>query len=139
VLRKDALARQMATVQAKATGDTGLNDTLKAAYTEMTSTYPPDNINTLLILTDGAGNDDPDGGVTNAQILTYLKKAYDPQRPVSILLIAFGPEAQSGKRQMDAVAQATGGEAYIAQDPLEVRDFFLQGMERRLCSPNCDG
>lgn len=139
VLRKDALARQMATVQAKATGDTGLNDTLKAAYTEMTSTYQPDKINTLLILTDGAGNDDPDGGVTNAQILTYLKKAYDPQRPVSILLIAFGPEAQSGKRQMDAVAQATGGEAYIAKDPLEVRDFFLQGMERRLCSPNCDG
>jgi ABC-type Fe3+ transport system substrate-binding protein len=139
VLRKDALARQMATVQAKATGDTGLNDTLKAAYEEMTKTYQRDKINTLLILTDGAGNDDPDGGVTNAQILTYLKKTYDPARPVSILLIAFGPEAQSGKRQMDAVAQATGGEAYIAKDPLEVRDFFLQGMERRLCSPNCDG
>ena len=36
VLRKDALAKQFATVQAKATGDTGLNDTLKAAYAEMT-------------------------------------------------------------------------------------------------------
>ncbi|WP_336206225.1 substrate-binding domain-containing protein [Nonomuraea sp. LPB2021202275-12-8] len=139
VLRKDALARQLSTVQAKTTGDTGLNDTLKAAYTEMTKSYQRDKINTLLILTDGAGNDDPDGGVTNAQILTFLKKTYKPERPVSILLIAFGPEAQKGKRQMDAVAQATGGEAYIAKDPLEVRDFFLQGMERRLCTPNCDG
>lgn len=138
-LRKDLLVRELSAVQAKATGDTGLNDTLKAAYTEMTRTYQRDKINTLLILTDGAGNDDPDGGVTNAQILSFLKKTYDPERPVSILLIAFGPEAQAGKRQMDAVARATGGEAYIARDVLQVRDFFLQGMERRLCSPNCDG
>ena len=58
---------------------------------------------------------------------------------MSILLIAFGPERPTGKQQMDAVAQATGGEAYIAKDALEVRDFFLQGMQRRLCSPNCDG
>lgn len=139
VLRKDALARELASVQAKATGDTGLNDTIKAAYTEMTKTYARDRINTLLILTDGAGNDDPDGGVSDAEILRFLKETYNPERPVSILLIAFGPEAQAGKRQMDAVARATGGEAYIAKDPLQVRDFFLQGMERRLCSPNCDG
>jgi len=139
VLRKDALAARLGSVQAKATGDTGLNDTIKAAYTEMTRTYQRDKISTLLILTDGAGNDDPDGGVTNAEILSFLKKTYDPERPVSILLIAFGPEAQAGKRQMDAVAQATGGEAYITKNPLEVRDVFLQGMERRLCSPDCDG
>ncbi|MDA0636831.1 substrate-binding domain-containing protein [Nonomuraea sp. MCN248] len=138
-LRKDVLARELSTVQAKATGDTGLNDTLKAAYTEMTRTYARDRINTLLILTDGAGNDDPDGGVGNAEILRFLEETYDPQRPVSILLIAFGPEAQAGKKQMDAVARATGGEAYIAKDPLQVRDFFLQGMERRLCTPDCDG
>ncbi|MFG1945257.1 substrate-binding and VWA domain-containing protein [Nonomuraea sp. NPDC048826] len=139
VLRKDVLAKELSTVQAKATGDTGLNDTLKAAYTHMTKTYARDRINTLLILTDGAGNDDPDGGVSNAEILQFLKETYNPQRPVSILLIAFGPEAQAGKKQMDAVAQATGGEAYIAKDPLQVRDFFLQGMERRLCTPDCDG
>lgn len=137
-LRKDVLARELATVQAKPTGDTGLNDTLKAAYTEMTETYARDKINTILILTDGAGNDDPDGGLSDAEILQFLKETYDPERPVSILLIAFGPEAQSGKKQMDALAKATGGEAYIAKDPLQVRDFFLQGMERRLCSPNCD-
>jgi hypothetical protein len=139
VLRKQALAKQFGLVQAKATGDTGLNDTIKAAYTQLTESYQEDKINTLLILTDGAGNDDPDGGVTNPQILQFLKKTYDAKRPISILLIAFGPEAEQGRKQMDALAKATGGEAYIAKDVLQVRDFFLQGMERRLCSPNCDG
>ncbi|GAA3201639.1 substrate-binding domain-containing protein [Nonomuraea roseoviolacea] len=138
-LRKEALATQLATVQAKATGDTGLNDTLKAAYTEMTKSYQEDKINTVLVLTDGAGNDDPDGGVGNAEILSFLKKTYNPKRPVSILLIAFGPDAPKGKKQMDALAKATGGEAYIAENILQVRDFFLQGMERRLCAPKCDG
>ncbi|MEV6152894.1 substrate-binding domain-containing protein [Nonomuraea sp. NPDC052129] len=139
VLRKDALGRQLGTAQAKATGDTGLNDTLKAAYAEMTKSYQEDKINTIVILTDGAGNDDPDGGLNNKQILNYLKKTYNPKRPVSILLIAFGPDAPKGKQQMDALAQATGGEAYIAKNVLQVRDFFLQGMQRRLCAPRCDG
>ncbi|HEX4813622.1 MAG TPA: substrate-binding domain-containing protein [Nonomuraea sp.] len=138
-LRKEVLGRTFAQVEAKATGDTGLNDTVKAAYTELTGTYKQDKINTLLILTDGAGNDDPDGGVKNAELLRFLKETYNPKRPISILLIAFGPEAEQGKRQMDALAKATGGEAYIAKDILQVRDFFLKGMERRLCSPNCDG
>ncbi|MDF2706990.1 substrate-binding domain-containing protein [Nonomuraea muscovyensis] len=138
-LRKDMLIKELATVQAKATGDTGLNDTLKAAYTEMTKSYQQDKINTLLILTDGAGNDDPQGGLGNEQMLEFLKKTYNPKRPVSILIIAFGPDAPKGKTQMDALAKATGGEAYIAKDVLQVRDFFLQGMERRLCAPKCDG
>ncbi|QYC44356.1 hypothetical protein Nocox_33945 [Nonomuraea coxensis DSM 45129] len=138
-LRKEMLVKSFAQTQAKATGDTGLNDTVKAAYAQLSKTYKEDKINTLLILTDGAGNDDPDGGLSNAGLLDYLKETYNPKRPISILLIAFGPEAEKGKQQMDAVARATGGEAYIAKDVLQVRDFFLQGMERRLCTPNCDG
>ncbi|WP_157251215.1 substrate-binding and VWA domain-containing protein [Nonomuraea typhae] len=139
VLRKEAFASQLGSIQAKPTGNTGLNDTLKAAYARMTEEYADDKINTVLVLTDGAGNDDPEGGIGNSEILSYLKKTYDPKRPVSILLIAFGPDAPKGKAQMDALAKATGGEAYIAKNILQVRDFFAQGMSRRLCAPRCDG
>ncbi|WP_436759044.1 substrate-binding and VWA domain-containing protein [Streptosporangium sp. V21-05] len=137
-LRRDVINQRLVTAQAKSTGDTGLNDTLAAAYEQMTDEYQSDKINTVLILTDGAGNDDPDGGITNPQILKRLKDRFDPEKPVSVLIIAFGPDAPKGKRQMDALAKATAGDAYIAKDILEVRKFFLEGMKRRLCAPNCD-
>lgn len=138
VLRRDRLAEVVDAARATP-GDTGLNDTLKAAYGAMVEGYQDDKINVLLALTDGAGNDDPDGGVSDAEILAYLKKNYDPARPVNLLIIAFGPDAPKGKAQMDALAEATGGEAFIVKDPLGVREVFLKGMARRLCAPRCDG
>jgi hypothetical protein len=137
--RKDAIIQRLAAIKAKATGDTGLNDTLAAAYERMTEEYQPDKINTILILTDGDGNDDPDGGLSNREILQRLRSQYDPSRPVNVLLIAFGEGAEKGRPQMDALAKATGGEAFIAKDVLEVRKFFVEGMKRRLCAPHCDG
>ncbi|GII03977.1 substrate-binding and VWA domain-containing protein [Planobispora takensis] len=137
VLRRDLIRQKLSTVQAKATGDTGLNDTLAAAYKKMKDTYKSDKINTILILTDGAGNDDPDGGMSNKEIVNFLKQEFDPEKPVSIILIAYSPDAAGGKRQMDALAKATHGDAYIATEILQIRKFFLEGMKRRLCSPNC--
>ncbi|MGW4668299.1 substrate-binding domain-containing protein [Streptosporangium sandarakinum] len=137
VLRKDLLARRLSAIRAVPTGDTGLNDTLRAAYEQMTEEYRSDKINTVLVLTDGAGDDDPGGGLSDAEILKYLRKTYDPDKPVSILLIAFGPDAARGKARMDALAKATGGEAFIAKDILQVRAFFLEGMRRRTCLPDC--
>ncbi|SDH39228.1 extracellular solute-binding protein [Sinosporangium album] len=139
VPRKDLLARRLRAIEAKPMGDTGLNDTLAAAYARMKAGYQPDKINTILVLTDGAGNDDPGGGLSNTEILQRLERGFDPDRPVNILLIAFGPDAAQGKRQMNALAKATGGEAFIVKDIRDVRGAFLKAMERRLCAPNCDG
>ncbi|GII91488.1 substrate-binding and VWA domain-containing protein [Sinosporangium siamense] len=138
VLRRDLLKQRIGAIGAKATGDTGLNDTLAAAFTRMKREYQPDKINTILVLTDGAGNDDPGGGISNAQILRKLSREFDQDRPVNILLIAFGPDAAKGKREMDRLAQATGGEAFVAKNILNVEEIFLKAMQRRLCSPNCD-
>ncbi|MFF0575777.1 substrate-binding domain-containing protein [Streptosporangium saharense] len=137
VLRRDLINQKLATTRARPTGDTGLNDTLAAAYRRMNEEYQGDKINTVVVLTDGAGNDDPEGGIGDREILRRLKQEYDQERPVSILIIAFGPDAPRGRRQMEALARATGGEAYIAKDIGQVRTFFLEGMRRRLCAPDC--
>ncbi len=70
----------MAAIKAIPTGNTGLNDSLWAAYQKMTDEYEADKINTILLFTDGVGNDDPTGGITNAGILKRLEGVLRPRQ-----------------------------------------------------------
>jgi hypothetical protein len=135
--RRDKIIQDMGSIRALSTGDTGLNDTLAAAYTKMKAEYEPDKVNTILVFTDGVGNDDPGGGISNAAILSKLKAEYDKSQPISILIIALGATDAAGRKQMTAIAQATEGEAYFPRTPLEIRKVFIEGISRRLCAPNC--
>ncbi|WP_055479607.1 substrate-binding and VWA domain-containing protein [Sphaerimonospora mesophila] len=139
VTRRDRIIRAMQRTSAIPTGNTGLNDTLWAAYQKMTKEYQPDKVNTILLFTDGVGNDDPTGGLENDEIIRKLKQTYDPKRPVSILIISFNTTKDDDRAQMTAIAKATGGAAYFPQTVLEIRDIFLKGIARRLCAPNCEG
>ncbi|MBO3748248.1 VWA domain-containing protein [Streptosporangiaceae bacterium NEAU-GS5] len=139
VTRRDLIAQGMQKIQAIPTGNTGLNDSLWAAYQKMTKEYEADKVNTILVFTDGVGNDDPNGGISNAQILRKLKAAFNPERPISILIISFNTTADDNKAQMNAIAKTTGGQAFFPQTVLEIRQIFLQGIARRLCAPNCGG
>ncbi|GII78447.1 hypothetical protein Sru01_34290 [Sphaerisporangium rufum] len=138
VTRREALLRTLDKIRAKPTGDTGLNDTLAAAYDKMKAEYAADKINTLLVFTDGVGNDDPEGGITNAQILRKLRDEYDENQPISIIIVALGADDAAGRRQMRAIAKATQGEAFFANNALEIRKIFLESISRRLCAPNCN-
>jgi Mg-chelatase subunit ChlD len=137
VTRRQLIAQTLQQTQVDSTGNTGLNDTLWAAYQKMVKEYEPDKVNTILLFTDGVGNDDPNGGISNTQILQRLKQAYDPKRPVSILIISFNTNKDEDQAQMTAIGKATGGAAYFPQTVLEIRNIFLQGIARRLCAPNC--
>nr|WP_245653307.1 substrate-binding domain-containing protein [Herbidospora sakaeratensis] len=137
VTRREVIARQMTQIKAIPTGNTGLNDSLWAAYQKMSDEYEADKINTILLFTDGVGNDDPSGGITNAGILKRLKAKFDATKPVSILVISFNTEGDANRTQMENIAKATGGQAYFPETVLEIRNIFLQGIARRLCAPNC--
>jgi von Willebrand factor type A domain. len=137
ITRRELIQRDMERIKALPTGDTGLNDTLAAAYDKMKAEYEPDKINTILVFTDGVGNDDPDGGISNAEILRKLRADYDKSQPISILIIALGATDPAGRKQMQAIAAATEGDAYFPRTPLEIRKVFLEGISRRLCAPDC--
>lgn len=139
VTRRDLISKGMQEVQAIPTGNTGLNDTLWAAYKKMKAGYEADKINSILLFTDGVGNDDPSGGISNTGILRRLQQAYDPKRPVSILIISFNTKEDENRTQMTAIAKATDGTAYFPQTVLEIRTIFLKSIARRLCAPNCGG
>ncbi|GGO01326.1 hypothetical protein GCM10010116_02410 [Microbispora rosea subsp. aerata] len=132
VTRREVIVQALRQAKAIPTGNTGLNDTLWAAYQKMTKEYEPDKVNTILLFTDGVGNDDPNGGISNAEILRKLKDAYDPKRPVSILIISFNTQKDEDQAQMTSIAKATGGAAYFPQTVLEIRNIFLKGIARRI-------
>jgi hypothetical protein len=131
--RRQLILGQLAKVKPIPTGNTGLYDTILAAYQKLKATYKPDMINSMLLLTDGK-NDDPKGTTLN-KLLAALKKEYDPKHPVQVLMIGFGKGVD--RSELDQVAQVTDGAVFIANTPAEIQKIFLEAIARRVCAPKC--
>jgi Ca-activated chloride channel homolog len=82
--------------------------------------FAPGRLNIVVLLTDGI-NDDPDGGIDQRTLLTRLK-AEQGDRPVQIVTIAFGANADIAA--LNKISQATGGRAFAARDPRDIERVF---------------
>ena len=101
--------------------DTGLYDSVLAAYQEASRRYRADAVNTVVVISDGI-NDDP-GGIPEAALLARLRAGYDPQRPVHIVTLAYG--AQADRAALARIAGATRGLPFAAVDPRSISDVFI--------------
>ena len=110
------------------TGDTGLHDTVLAAFVHMQETYDPAYVNSVVLLTDGV-NDDSTGGLSEDELIAELESRADPERPVTVVLVGMGPSVDGGALQR--IAEATGGRAYVAEDPADIIDVFLDAVSHR--------
>jgi Ca-activated chloride channel family protein len=117
--RRDVLSVALANMQAT-NGDTGLYDTSLAAFRAVKRSFAPGRINIVVLLTDGI-NDDPGGGIDQRTLLTRLK-AEQGDRPVQIVTIAFGANADIAA--LNKISQATGGRAFVARDPRDIERVF---------------
>jgi Ca-activated chloride channel homolog len=117
--RRDVLSAALADMQAT-NGDTGLYDTTLAAFRAVKRSFAPGRINIVVLLTDGI-NDDPDGGIDQRTLLTRLK-AEQGDRPVQVVTIAFGANADIAA--LNKISQATGGRAFVARDPRDIERVF---------------
>ncbi|HET6750602.1 MAG TPA: substrate-binding and VWA domain-containing protein [Actinomycetes bacterium] len=117
--RRDVLSAALASMQAT-NGDTGLYDTTLAAFRAVKRSFAPGRINIVVLLTDGI-NDDPDGGIDQRTLLTRLK-AEQGDRPVQVVTIAFGANADIAA--LNKISQATGGRAFVARDPRDIERVF---------------
>jgi hypothetical protein len=112
----------------KRNGDTGLYDTVLAAYKAVQSTWDPARTNGLVVMTDGQ-NDNP-GGLTLEQLTAQLQKVVDPKRPIQVILIGIGNEVSQA--ELNKIIQATsGGGVFVAQDPSKIGQIFLQAIALR--------
>jgi Ca-activated chloride channel family protein len=100
---------------------TGLYDSILAAYQSATAAYRDGYVNTLVVITDGK-NEDP-GSITLPQLLAQLKQRYDPRKPVHIVTLAYGSDADAAA--LAQVAKATDGLQFAAPDPRKIGQVFV--------------
>nr|WP_281497014.1 substrate-binding domain-containing protein [Ornithinimicrobium sp. F0845] len=110
------------------TGDTGLHDTILAAYLHMQEEWEEGFVSSIVLLTDGV-NDDSTGGLSEEQLIAELEEVADPEREVRLILIGMGPDVDSAA--LDRVARAAGGQSFVAEDPRDIGQVFIQAIAAR--------
>jgi hypothetical protein len=121
------LIAALGTVKPIPTGDTGLYDTVLAAYKTVQSGWDPAAVNSVVLLTDGQ-NDDP-SGVTLDQLIAELEALKDPNRPVQVIALGIGDEVSQA--ELERITNTTGGGTFIARDPSAIGPIFLQALSLR--------
>ncbi|HEY8453620.1 MAG TPA: hypothetical protein VIL54_15750 [Natronosporangium sp.] len=111
-------------LQTAATDECALFETLLAAYREMKDGYDPSRSNTLVIWTDSGQT--KSGGLTLEQTLRELERQADLTRPIRVILLGLGPDADMATLQ--ALANATGGAAFQIPDPAQIETIFLRAL-----------
>jgi hypothetical protein len=105
-------------------GATGLYDTTLAAYKAAVSSYVKGKFNALVVLTDGV-NQDP-GSISRDDLVTQLQKLTDPVRPVPLIMIAVGPDAD--RDEADEIAKPTGGSGQSVSNPSQIQSVILKAI-----------
>lgn len=105
-------------------GATGLYDTTLAAYKAATSSYAEGKFNALVVLTDGV-NQDP-GSISRGALVSELEKLSRPERPVPLIVIAVGPDAD--RAEAEQLAEATGGSGQQVNNPAQIHTVILNAI-----------
>ncbi|WP_262061740.1 substrate-binding and VWA domain-containing protein [Streptomyces sp. STR69] len=122
--QRDRLSAAFGSLKPVPNGATGLYDTTLAAYKAATSSYADGKFNALVILTDGV-NQDP-GSISRTTLLKELRQLASPERPVPLIMIAVGPEAD--KEEARQIAEATGGSGHEVSNPAQIQSVILQAI-----------
>ncbi|MEU6377404.1 substrate-binding and VWA domain-containing protein [Streptomyces sp. NPDC046909] len=122
--QRDKLSAAFSGLTPVPNGATGLYDTTLAAYKEATASYAEGKFNALVVLTDGV-NQDP-GSISRGALINRLQQLTDPDRPVPLIMIAVGPDADRAEAQQ--IAQATGGTGQEVSDPAEIHEVILKAI-----------
>ena len=127
--QREVLDDQLDTIPSRLTpGGTGLYDTTLAAVREVRADYDPAAVNSVLVLTDRT-NDDDDAGLGLQELLDTLAAEADPDRPVKVIGVALGPDADL--TALERIAGDTGGAAYSAVDENDLQTVLFDALRRR--------
>lgn len=127
VSHEQFLRKQVGILKTLTQGGTGLYDTTLAAYKKALENYDRNYYNALVLMTDGANDDE--GSISKANLLAELEKLKDPNRPVRVVGIGISDDADMGA--LEDIARTTGGTAYQAQDPRDILTVLAHAVSSR--------
>lgn len=101
---------------------TGMYDTTLAAFKEAQASYVSGKCNAVVLLTGGPDTD----GAARTTLADELRKLADPRRPVPLIAIAVGPEAD--RDEVHEIAKITGGAGYEVSDPADIQAVMIEAI-----------
>ncbi|MDJ1135698.1 substrate-binding and VWA domain-containing protein [Streptomyces iconiensis] len=122
--QRDKLTSAFSQMEPIPGGATGLYDTALAAYKEAHKGYANGKFNAVVMLTDGA-NEDP-GSISRQELTAELEERGEGKRPVPLIAIAVGPDAD--EKAAKEIAEATGGSAHQVNDPSQIHTVILKAI-----------
>ncbi|HEY0498762.1 MAG TPA: substrate-binding domain-containing protein [Kutzneria sp.] len=129
VPQRVALQRAGASLPGRVGGNTALYDTALAGFEALQNNFDATKVNAEVLITDG--RNERTGGLDLNGLLAKLRSEDDPTRPVEIIGIGLGPDADMGV--LNQIAAATGGKAYQALDGAAFRAVLFDALSRRPC------
>ena len=106
-----------------------INETILAGYQWMLANYQPNHNNVVIVLT--AGVDSKSGDLPAAALISKLRRMFNPNRPVELIITQIG--TAGNYHLLQQIAAAGGGAAYVVSDPTQVGKIFFQAFARRIC------
>lgn len=125
--QRGSLLSKLGAIQPKQQGDTGLYDTLLAAYQTVQHDWDPGRVNSVVLMTDG--DNDDDNGISHADLVAKLKQIADPKRPIQVIIIGIGTSVNA--TPLEQITKTTGGGVFVAKDPAKIGEIFLQAISLR--------
>lgn len=125
VIHRESLSDAVSALAPVPTGSAaaaGLYDSTLAAFKEAQSSYVSGKRNTVVVLTGGSDSD----GAARTALMDELRKLADPKRPVPLIAIAVGPDAD--REEMDEIARITGGAGYEVSDPADIQTVLIKAI-----------
>jgi Ca-activated chloride channel family protein len=111
----------------KAGGNTGLYNTTWAACQEVAANYLAGATNLVVLLTDGADDNNVNGGLTLPQLITNLQGTCgDPAKPIKVITVGLGRQTNSDILRQ--ISSATKAQTFASPTTFDVSQVVLSAL-----------
>ena len=111
-------------------GGTGLYSSTLAAVRYVRAGFDATRVNSVIVLSDGKDEYATAHAISLHTLLKSLRTDNDPERPVRVITIAYGPDSDTAA--LRRISEVTGGTLYTVKDPRDLPMILSEAIGARL-------